>query len=516
MMAAAHEERGGPPKVKSELNAFSQLQEAIFVLPQSQRAAYDEAVQTSPQLVANESSPWQFLRQSGGDPWAAAHKITLYWERRKELFGERAFLPMTQTGNGALNRQDLEVLRTGFVCLLPPDDCGRPVICFDRSRLENDFHDVHAIEMDRLRVAHYIFFLASTHPGAQAHGCRILAFYSGGVRTAGYKESFLKTRLRLIRDVMPVNIAYVDLVVQPPRNGKRSFMETVVPPILNFVVSVLQKHNVKVHTAWGKDRLRDGLLERGLSEQGLPKDSCGGQWRYYSDFALWRRERTILEKTSELDCGVSDGAASAADIVREEQRKRRRRDMDAMYARRKRATRRVEKEGLERQVKDLTLTNKSLVSKNEELTRLMNLAQATVAQHISTMSGNDESLVVRRLVSDESSPMATKAADTLSNACRHIDDLSGIDPDPLPINGNAPLHSMVVSDRPCDTPTSRVGILGSTHVQFQRCSLGESIGDLHLIRVSSVGPNGVPAEQEASGTEDLGSMLSWFWPSTSR
>jgi hypothetical protein len=60
-----------------------------------------------------------------------------YWEVRLELFGEdRAYLPLTLTGDGALTEGDMEVFRTGVFMILPKTVQGKPTIFHDRSRYE--------------------------------------------------------------------------------------------------------------------------------------------------------------------------------------------------------------------------------------------------------------------------------------------------------------------------------------------------------------------------------------------
>lgn len=118
-----------------------QVEDAIRLLPGERRAAYEEAMEKAPHLVAEESPVDRFLRFKDGDPWAAAESLANYWELRKEVFEERTFMPLTQTGNGALTTLHQEIIRSGVLATLPPDDRGRHVLVFDRSRAQKDFND---------------------------------------------------------------------------------------------------------------------------------------------------------------------------------------------------------------------------------------------------------------------------------------------------------------------------------------------------------------------------------------
>lgn len=59
-----------------------------------------------------------------------------YWEFRKWLFGDRFCLPMTLTGNGALEEADIALLRTVPIAFLHDDKYGRGVLYSDRSRVK--------------------------------------------------------------------------------------------------------------------------------------------------------------------------------------------------------------------------------------------------------------------------------------------------------------------------------------------------------------------------------------------
>ena len=86
-------------------------------MPPQQTQAYLEAIQRD---VQTETDSLVFVRFCNYDIWAGAKRLCLYWMERKQLFGpERAFLPLTLTGTGALTPEDLLTLRAGFPSFLP-------------------------------------------------------------------------------------------------------------------------------------------------------------------------------------------------------------------------------------------------------------------------------------------------------------------------------------------------------------------------------------------------------------
>jgi hypothetical protein len=80
---------------------------------------YHRACEVVPELVQQETNIEQFLRVEQYRVYDTAVRIAKYWSYRKELFGERWLLPMTQTGTGALSPTHIEILRSGFVKVVP-------------------------------------------------------------------------------------------------------------------------------------------------------------------------------------------------------------------------------------------------------------------------------------------------------------------------------------------------------------------------------------------------------------
>jgi hypothetical protein len=97
-------------------------------IPHEDKGAYLEALSRVPHLVELESNPDQYLDFLGYDPWKAALRVVEYWKTRVDLFGERAFLPMEISGEGALSPEDIRVLETGSFMVLPNNKYGQAVV----------------------------------------------------------------------------------------------------------------------------------------------------------------------------------------------------------------------------------------------------------------------------------------------------------------------------------------------------------------------------------------------------
>jgi hypothetical protein len=59
-----------------------------------------------------------------------------YWEVRRKIFGDMAYLPMVQTGHGDLTAEEVEHVRRGVFMVLPKDANGSTVVYIFRSRLD--------------------------------------------------------------------------------------------------------------------------------------------------------------------------------------------------------------------------------------------------------------------------------------------------------------------------------------------------------------------------------------------
>jgi hypothetical protein len=107
--------------------------EAMEQPPQELKAAYLEAADKCPQMITSESDPYLFLQQSNWDCPQAATLLATNWKVRLELFGEeQAFVPLEDlSGQGSLTEENIDVLASGFIVLLPNDAQGKDVWEFE-------------------------------------------------------------------------------------------------------------------------------------------------------------------------------------------------------------------------------------------------------------------------------------------------------------------------------------------------------------------------------------------------
>jgi hypothetical protein len=367
--------------------ARGQLEEALDLIPAKEKTDYMEAVKHAPHLVEIESSPVRFIRCALYNHTTAAQLLVAYWRKRKEIFGNRALLPMIQTGEGALSPEDVAVLNSGFGILLPSDAHNRIVVFHDRSRLTDP--SMHSLQK-RLRCLFYLLSVASECEESRTFG--VVTLEDHGEESANSFDGIsVKQALELIQGkVMPIRVKAVHLVMK-----NQEFASNVIPVTLQVLEksSFLRQRTV-VHTGKTGKALFSDLAKYGFRKDGLPL-SLGGSWLYSERFTQWQAQRTMFEREGYYAARGRNIANMPLDELlqkavqaREDEKKKRRRVMDALYARRKRERRKIETEVTEDQAKRLMEQNSDLRRKNGKLQDLMQQAIQIVAQY--TMDGTND------------------------------------------------------------------------------------------------------------------------------
>lgn len=366
-----------PGELKGSLaDATKLFQDALKLIPDTEKAAYLEALKRCPKLVAQESSPTRFLRFDNWNPWSAARRHVDYWEQRQDVFQERAFLPMIQTGEGALTKEDVKLLDSGFGMLLPPDQHGRLVLCHDRARLTSaEFLD----PAKRLRCLFYLLHVASENQDAQTKGIVLLTVYGAKSRATSFDGRTLAQTISLFKkESIPLRVKAFHLVMM----SKRPILEPVIPITLDTLMQqwpYLRQRTV-VHDKVAVTKLLQDLEKYGLGPEILPKVPVGGSWTFGS-FKSWRDDRLLYEKRIQAANLTSAALSEAVDKLKEEEETRKRRQADAVYARRKRTRQKIEMEVMQEQVDRLEKQQRHLKETGKLLEE--KLAQAKMLVEIS-------------------------------------------------------------------------------------------------------------------------------------
>lgn len=223
----------------------------------------------------------RFLRCERYNSWAAARRLAVYWKNRKRVFGSRCFLPMNQTGEGTLTRDDLASLGTGYAAFLKYDSRGRSVLLYDSSRRVN-----HSPET-RLRCSFYMWGILAENEVSQEEG-----YVSLSVLSRPTLDRTLKDCIEMVEQSIPARNCEAHIVNCPSVTEKSSFLSTMVPLYLQLMGPFLEK-KTKVHIAESRAKLCDILVSCGFEKDSLPK-CVGGSWGY-ERFSQWQESRLRYE-----------------------------------------------------------------------------------------------------------------------------------------------------------------------------------------------------------------------------
>jgi hypothetical protein len=263
---------------------------ALELIPGAEKAAYLEAKKQCPLLVETEPELVRFLEYDKFDVWSAARRLVKYWSIRQDLFEERAFLPMHQTGNGALSKVDLEVLSTGFVNLLHVG--GSPIVCFVPSRLDKDTN----IIISRRRCTFYIMsVIMKTIPASRLSFSAIMMLNQIGFQQAG------NPTLNMVKE-LPIYPEHGVLAHCPVDVKRKPFFDIIVPVFIKLFGRDGSRYGkngtLEAVSAVSSQHLAEKLVGRGYQRDSLPTE-CGGTWSV-AKFRQWQLERKELERQCEL------------------------------------------------------------------------------------------------------------------------------------------------------------------------------------------------------------------------
>lgn len=276
----------------------SHVYAVVQCLPRHQTQAYMEAVEKDNALVLAESDPLQFVRYCGYDVLAGTKRLCRYWSERRALFGsDKAFLPLVLTGTGALNQQDLLMLRAGFPALLPNATTGHKCIIFDPRCM------IHNVSVENfLRSLFYIYKILAEDDLSQVDGVIVLVISATPRSKNGDLDVELARRsTTLVSGVFPVKARGIHLLSVPQQKKPSVAANLVLSTVslINQYCEARRHHRrngslrIHVQTPECKTRIFEDLLDVGLSKKSIP-NCFGGEWKQ-SDFFDWCQERMEWE-----------------------------------------------------------------------------------------------------------------------------------------------------------------------------------------------------------------------------
>jgi len=264
-------------------NDLALMEQELLMIPVEEKGAYLQALIRCPELVATESDKHLFLMFDNFDTHVAAKRLVKYWETRKTIFGDDAFLPL-RLEDGALTPEDVEHIETGAFCLLPGDEHGRCIIYHDRSRFDRLNHLSH---MSILRATWYILHVALEKDNSRENGVVILMTSNCGI------SMFSRKHMRLswdsLMNAIPTRMKAFHVC------HLSAHVDSHVLPIWKKVVSKNIRMRVIIHRNKNWDLLLD-LLGYGFRKEHLPPEFGGNFNIDFESFLEERRRREDYQR----------------------------------------------------------------------------------------------------------------------------------------------------------------------------------------------------------------------------
>ncbi|KAL7559782.1 hypothetical protein ACA910_003341 [Epithemia clementina (nom. ined.)] len=281
------------------VRARKHMDDAIQGMPMEQKQEYLEAMQKAPYLFESETDQLQFLRRCDYDIRQASHRLCLYWKERKALFGpDRAFLPLTLTGDGALTKDDVLSLQAGFPALLPETTDGRAVAYCDRRQF------VPSLAADnRLRTLFYLVRILAEDERAQVEGVVMLILLVTPARVQEIDCAFVRKAFDLLVNAMPIKVKF-HILNFPPKaaTSAQSILKQykVQDLILSYISNIMDvglnfAEDMSMHFERDDGDLYQFMeTELHMTKAGIPF-TYGGDWNFV-ECINWSRKQALLER----------------------------------------------------------------------------------------------------------------------------------------------------------------------------------------------------------------------------
>lgn len=325
--------------------------------------ALEEARKLAPQLVERES-PWpRFLHcAKNATSQDAVVQLANWWTVRKQLFGKKYLLPLTQTGEGALGRKEVALLRQECFLWMPKDENGRVALYLDLMRALK--------ECDERSVLKCAFYAVQVAFERAVGGLSLLIPLSA----ADLPEWHCRIHLADFWTVIPTNVLDVHFVSVDP------LCPTQRDKIIEFFGLTGLDTCTKFHCPISSEALLQELLLNGFDQERLP--TCFGGKFNSKKFAQFMELRVRLEW--DLPPGTRNKEVinmfdfskikALADLTELELIERKRR-MNILHTRRKRDREQMEESGMGEQCQTLKAENARLREENDRLEEMLCVAK---------------------------------------------------------------------------------------------------------------------------------------------
>jgi len=230
---------------------LKEFEEEVQKLDDKKLGPLQQAQEKCPALLTKEFK-LMFLRCEVFNADLAACRYAHYWEKRVEVFGEKAFLPLTLE---AALVDDWTALTINFIRVIPGarDPMGRSIVYLNPQYQDRSKYELHSMA----RAFWYMIHTALENEETQKHGIVFLVF-PHRASLNNFDRELSRLNISCIQGAMPVRVSAFH-ICRPP-----SFFKVIMVFVRLFTSKRTQKRML-VH--FGNEQ---SVLEK-LSTYGLEK-----------------------------------------------------------------------------------------------------------------------------------------------------------------------------------------------------------------------------------------------------
>jgi len=255
------------------------LEEEIAKLPEEKKEGIRQAEERYPELAKSDEHKLMFLRCEQFNVDLAAKRYAKYWNMRIDLFGDKAFEPLTL--DKALKDDDV-ALSTGFAQLLPKKDkTGRSMLWIDPACVDPEKYTRESM----VRALFYIQSVAIEDESAQQKGVIFICYNGNNPPFEAFDRQLITKWADTVRGVMPLRVSALFILHTP-------FLFTVLANLLMFFLGEKLQKRIRILPNDEKEML-ERLADCGIEEDMLPTDIQGS---VKLDHKSWLEERRMAGK----------------------------------------------------------------------------------------------------------------------------------------------------------------------------------------------------------------------------
>lgn len=247
----------------------------VAELSEEESIGVQQAEKRCPAIVKSREHRLVFLRSEVFNAKLAAKRFAKYWNKRVELFGEKAFAPLTI--EGSLDDEDKIALSSGFAVPMPgKDKSGRGLVWVDASYLDTTKYSRESM----IRALMYIEEAVLEDESAQRKGV-IFVNYNGNHPTFGqFDRQLIGQWASSTKGCMPIRVSAIYILQIP----------TLFVVLLNLLKYLLGTRLAKrlLIIPGANDIILKRLEKRGIAKDLLPTEIGG---KFVLDQEHWIRER---------------------------------------------------------------------------------------------------------------------------------------------------------------------------------------------------------------------------------